>query len=76
MPQNSMGKIAPVFKGKYIECKFYRYTKCSVVSKSKLNVSHVKQSKQLAISQSPGPSRAISMLEGQEIWQHTFKLNV
>ena len=30
----------------------------------------------LAISQSPGYSRANPMLEGQEIWQHTFKLNV
>jgi hypothetical protein len=26
----------------------------------------------LAISQSPGYSRANPMLEGQEIWQHTF----
>jgi hypothetical protein len=31
---------------------------------------------QLAISQSPGSSRANPMLEGQEIWQHTFKLKV
>jgi hypothetical protein len=31
---------------------------------------------QLAISQSPGSSRANPMVEGQEIWQHTFKLNV
>ena len=31
---------------------------------------------QLAISQSPESSRANPMLEGQEIWQHTFKLNV
>jgi hypothetical protein len=31
---------------------------------------------ELAISQSPGSSRANPMLEGQEIWQHTFKLNV
>jgi hypothetical protein len=30
----------------------------------------------LVISQSPGPSRANPMLVGQEIWQHTFKLNV
>ena len=30
----------------------------------------------LAISQSPESSRANPMLEGQEIWQHTFKLNV
>ena len=27
-------------------------------------------------SQSPGSSRANPMLEGQEIWQHTFKLKV
>ena len=31
---------------------------------------------ELAISQSPASSRANPMLEGQEIWQHTFKLNV
>jgi hypothetical protein len=30
----------------------------------------------LAISQSPGSSRANPLLEGQEIWQHTFKLKV
>ena len=29
---------------------------------------------QLAISQSPGSSHANPMLEGQEIWQHIFKL--
>ena len=31
---------------------------------------------QLAISQSPGSCRANPMLEGREIWQHTFKLKV
>ena len=31
---------------------------------------------QLAVSQSPGSSRANPMLAGQEIWQHIFKLNV
>ena len=30
----------------------------------------------MAISQSPGSSRANPLLEGQEIWQHTFKLKV
>ena len=30
----------------------------------------------LAISQSPGSSRANPCLEGQEMWKHTFKLNV
>ena len=33
------------------------------------------QSVKLAISQSPGSSRANARLEGHEIWQHTFKLN-
>ena len=36
----------------------------------------VGQVMRLAISQSPGFSRATHMLEGQEIWQHTFKLEV
>jgi hypothetical protein len=31
--------------------------------------------KQLAISQSPGSSRANPFLEEQEIWQYTFKLS-
>ena len=36
----------------------------------------VEVNRQITISQSPGSSRVNPMLEGQKIWQHTFKLKV
>jgi hypothetical protein len=46
------------------------------VQYTSLKLSTEGRSKQLAISQSPGSSRENPMLEGHEIWQHTFKLKV